>query len=100
MSDIKEFLKLYHQVDFGGCIVLISDHTDVKWNVDHNTVYWKEDGSFYSGWMPEGIQYEGDYAICNVDNQCGQWTTCFFLMENKDEDLSEDDVYEYEEDEE
>lgn len=91
MSDIAEFLKLYNQLEFGGCIVLISDHTDVKWNVDHDTVYWKEDGSFYSGWMPEGIQYEGDYAICNVDTQCGQWTTCFFLMENRDENLSEDE---------
>ena len=94
-NKIKEFLDLYNELEFGGCCVLINNSTDVKWNCDKYSVFWiNSEGVFYSGELVEGIQYQDGYAICNLDNNCGQWVTYFFLLENKDENLDEDVMYE------
>ena len=90
-NKIKEFLDLYNELEFGGCCVLISDNTTARWNCNGDEVYWKEDGDMYSAEIMEGEYYQDGYFICNADTGCGQWVTNFFLLENRDENLSEDE---------
>ncbi len=91
MNKIKEFLDLYNELEFGGSCVLINDSSDVRWNCSEDEVYWREDGDMCSAEISEGVYYQDGYFICNADTGCGQWVTYFFLLENKDENLSEDE---------
>lgn len=91
MSDIKEFLKLYSQLEFGGCGVMVADHTNDRWDTDGDCFFWKDNDGFYSEDIMEGPYYDGGYVIFNGETGCGTTITRFFLAENKDENLSEDE---------
>lgn len=93
MSDIAEFLKLYNQLEFGGCAIMLSDHSNDRWDTDGRGFWWKgkDSDAFYSDEIIEGPYYDGDYVIYNSDNGDGTTLTRFFLVENRDENLSEDE---------
>ena len=88
MSDIKEFLKLYNQLEFGGCGVMISDHTNDCWDADGDCFWWEDSEGFYSEDVLEGLYYDGEYVIFNGETGCGTTITRFFLAANRTENLS------------
>lgn len=85
--DIEKLVEILDEIDYP---VLIEVDLESIWHIDGNDVTWNSDGNrndleegegdTYSGYLPEGYHVQGDYLVCNVDTQCGQWVTHIFSI--------------------
>lgn len=91
---IEKLVEILGEIEYP---ILMSVDLESIWRIEDDTISWNSkgnrwdleagEGNTYSGYLPEGFHVQGNYVICNVDTQCGQWVTHIFSAYKEVTDL-------------
>lgn len=85
--NVEKLVEILDEINYP---VLMEVDLESIWRIEDGEITWNSEGNrndledgegnTYSGYLPEGFHVQGDYLVCNVDTQCGQWVTRIFSV--------------------
>lgn len=85
--NVEKLVEILDEINYP---VLMEVDLESIWRIEDNEITWNSEGDrndledgegeTYNGYLPEGFHVQGDYLVCNVDTQCGQWVTRIFSV--------------------